>query len=163
MASLNFCYFHMRLAFSDCYCTQKVKRWSAKNVFPYHPRLQTFSSSTMRRSRSPQGKKRRLQRFLSQEGDSRSWHRVDVQLVLFLKYCSMWYHCYATLARRNLRCLVTVGKHIPAETISGLLLGNRPSQQYKDCCRWCFLLGSPQGYIVRIPDQLSAVQLSEVK
>jgi hypothetical protein len=27
-------------------------------------------------------------------------------------YCSVWYRCYATITRRNMRCLVTDGKHV---------------------------------------------------
>jgi hypothetical protein len=46
-------------------------------------------------------------------------------------YCSVKYRCYATIARRNMRCLVAAGKHLddiqsvarqpPMTTIEGLL------------------------------------------
>jgi hypothetical protein len=29
-----------------------------------------------------------------------------------VSYCSVWYRCYVTIARRNMRCLVAVGKHV---------------------------------------------------
>jgi hypothetical protein len=39
-----------------------------------------------------------------------------------LKYCNMYYRC---IAWRSMRCLLTVGKHVLAETISSLSQGNR--------------------------------------
>jgi hypothetical protein len=45
-----------------------------------------------------------------------------------------------------------LSKHVPVETNTSATIEEQ-----------CFLLGPPQGYIVRTPGQLSAVQLSEVK
>jgi hypothetical protein len=40
--------------------------------------------------------------------------------------CSVQYRCYATIARRNIRCLVTAGKHANnTRAIASQLLGKR--------------------------------------
>jgi hypothetical protein len=41
-------------------------------------------------------------------------------------YCSVYSCCYATIARRNMRCLVTAGKHVNnTRAIARQLLGKR--------------------------------------
>jgi hypothetical protein len=63
--------------------------------------------------------------------------------------CYIVTHCYATLMRRNMCCLVTVVKHVSMEIIFCLSLGG------------VFCWVHPE-VIARTPTQLSSVQLSEV-
>jgi hypothetical protein len=53
----------------------------------------------------------------------------------------MQYRCYAAIARRNMRCLVTTSKHVMN------IRCNRLQQQQRGCWRRCFLLGPSRGYI----------------
>jgi hypothetical protein len=77
-------------------------------------------------------------------------------------YFSMYICCYATIARRNIRCLVTAGKHVNnTRAIARQLLGKRvPTETDKHAkvevlldynnVNWCFLYGKCRNVISRV-------------
>jgi hypothetical protein len=50
----------------------------------------------------------------------------DPNFILIFRCCSLYICCYATIARRNMRCLVTTSKYVSnTSTVARQLLGKR--------------------------------------